>query len=359
MHNGHLVILLALFYICSYVRTPVTAADALIELPDGRIVLVRRRNPPAGWAIPGGFIEAGESAEKAAIREAREETGLDVRLGVLLGVYSEPSRDPRHHTLTIVYTATASGTPVGGDDAAEARAFDRDSIPGNLAFDHPQILADYFELCRSGKPPPPRSGNRLPTADRKLLLAVARHAIESHLGLRSPTPASSRVLESLGAAFVSLHRNGDLRGCIGTLSFDEPLASSVARSAHSAAFEDPRFSPLRSDELSGLSLEISILARPRPALPGEVIAGLHGVALELGSHRATFLPRVAREQGWTRRQLLEETCLKAGLPADAWRDPALRLEVFTSETVADDGGTRKSGSQPRSYVLREGDETRR
>lgn len=315
------------------VRTPFTAADALIELPDGRIVLVRRRHPPEGWAIPGGFIEIGESAEHAAVREALEETGLAVRLEALLGVYSAPSRDPRHHTLTVVYTATADGVPRGGDDAAEACAFDRDSIPGDLAFDHPQILADYFEFRRTGKPPPPRSSESLTEVDGRRLLELARHVIRADFGLASREPLPSPALETPGAVFISLHRRGELRGCIGTLAFDQPLATAVIQSARSAAFEDPRFPPLRMEELDDLSIEASVLARPRSAAPGDVVAGLHGVSLRLGTHRATFLPQVAREHGWTRIQLLAETCRKAGLPEDAWTDRTIELAVFTSQTI--------------------------
>lgn len=110
--------------------------------------------------MPGGFIDYGESAETAAIREAKEETGLDVRLIGQLGVYSDPDRDPRGHTLTVVFVARATGTPQGGDDAAEAGRFKPDQPPTPLCFDHTRILADYrawrdrgrdrLQLCRPG-----------------------------------------------------------------------------------------------------------------------------------------------------------------------------------------------------------------
>lgn len=131
--------------------TPPVAADAIIELLDrpGRpVVLVRRRFPPRGYAIPGGFVEFGETVEGAAVREAREETGLDVTLTGLLGVYSDPDRDPRGQTVGVVYVATATGMPVAGDDAGAILVVDP-RHPPDLAFDHGRILADYVRRCRA------------------------------------------------------------------------------------------------------------------------------------------------------------------------------------------------------------------
>ncbi len=133
-------------------RNPLPTADVIIEVGD-RIVLVRRRNPPQGWAIPGGFVEAGETVEAAAVREAGEETGLGVILTRLLGVYSDPSRDPRFHTISTVYIGRAEGTPAGGDDAADARLFCEGDLPSPIAFDHATILADYFRYKKTGKLP--------------------------------------------------------------------------------------------------------------------------------------------------------------------------------------------------------------
>ncbi len=133
-------------------RNPLPTADVVIEVGD-RVVLVRRKYPPPGWAIPGGFVEIGETVETAAVREALEETGLRVTLTALLGVYSDPARDPRHHTISTVYVGRAEGAPTGGDDAAEARLFGEDDLPSPLAFDHAKILSDYFRFKKTGKKP--------------------------------------------------------------------------------------------------------------------------------------------------------------------------------------------------------------
>ncbi len=131
------------------IKGPAATVDVIIEVGD-RIVLIRRKNPPPGWAIPGGFIDSGERAEDAAVREAFEETGLAVSLIALLGVYSDPARDPRRHTISTVYIGAAQGTPSGRDDAAEARLFSEDDLPSPIAFDHARILADYFRYKRTG-----------------------------------------------------------------------------------------------------------------------------------------------------------------------------------------------------------------
>lgn len=126
-------------------RNPAPTVDLIIELGGGRIVLIERKNPPHGWALPGGFVDYGESLETAAVREAKEETCLDVELLRQFHTYSEPTRDPRSHTISTVYIARAEGEPTGADDAAEARGFRRDELPEALAFDHARILDDYFE----------------------------------------------------------------------------------------------------------------------------------------------------------------------------------------------------------------------
>lgn len=132
-------------------KNPVPTVDCIIELPGDRIVLVRRSRPPLGWALPGGFVDQGEPLHAAAVREAKEETGLSVDLSEQFFTYSDPARDPRKHTLSTVYIGWAEGEPRGGDDAAEARAFHVDQLPSELCFDHGTILADYLAYRRTGK----------------------------------------------------------------------------------------------------------------------------------------------------------------------------------------------------------------
>jgi ADP-ribose pyrophosphatase YjhB (NUDIX family) len=134
---------------------PLPTVDIIIELPGGGIVLIRRRNPPPGWAIPGGFIDRGETAPDAARREASEETGLRVELRELFHVYSDPRRDARGHTISVVYIGEASGLPIAADDAAEAGVFHEGNLPGEIAFDHARILSDYFTYKRCGRRPSP------------------------------------------------------------------------------------------------------------------------------------------------------------------------------------------------------------
>lgn len=135
-------------------QTPPLAADIIIELTDrpGRpIVLIERKNPPHGWAWPGGFVDVGETVEAAAVREALEETSLHVTLHTLLGVYSDPKRDPRGHSVGIAFVATATGTPRAADDASNVAVFDPHAVSVTLAFDHAQSLADYLAFRDHGR----------------------------------------------------------------------------------------------------------------------------------------------------------------------------------------------------------------
>jgi 8-oxo-dGTP diphosphatase len=133
---------------------PPIAADVIAEIGD-RIVLIERKNFPPGWAIPGGFVDVGETVEAAAVREALEETSLEVELRALLGIYSRPERDPRGQTVTAVYIGRASGKPQARDDAKEIGLFLPTEPPTPLAFDHAEILADYVHFLKSGELPAP------------------------------------------------------------------------------------------------------------------------------------------------------------------------------------------------------------
>ncbi len=130
-------------------RNPVLTVDIIISIRGEGIILINRKNPPFGWAIPGGFVDYGESLESAATREAKEETGLDLKDLKQFHAYSDPARDPRQHTVTVVFTATGAGIPKAADDAAYLRVFPLNEIPGNLAFDHGRILSDYSEFCKA------------------------------------------------------------------------------------------------------------------------------------------------------------------------------------------------------------------
>lgn len=139
-------------------RNPKPTVDVLIEL-DGRpgeLVFIERAHEPVGLALPGGFVDEGEWIADAAVREAKEETGLDVELVELFHVYSDPARDPRQHTVSTVFIGRARGVPVGGDDAARAIVCRPDALPQPLVFDHPRIVLDYLAYRARGVRPPPR-----------------------------------------------------------------------------------------------------------------------------------------------------------------------------------------------------------
>jgi 8-oxo-dGTP diphosphatase len=135
----------------SVYRNPTPTVDIIIET-EGGIVLIERKNPPFGWALPGGFVDYGESFEDAARREAAEETGLAVELQLQLHTYSDPKRDARQHTASTVFVATANGRPTAADDAQRADVFFQDALPA-LVFDHERIVGDYFNFKKTGKLP--------------------------------------------------------------------------------------------------------------------------------------------------------------------------------------------------------------
>jgi len=131
-------------------RNPLVTVDIIIEINNG-IVLIERVNPPHGWALPGGFVDYGESLETAAVREAKEETSLDVTLEEQFHTYSAPDRDPRQHTVSTVFIAKSSGIPKAEDDAKNLGIFTEDSLPSSLAFDHGKILSDYFRYRKGDR----------------------------------------------------------------------------------------------------------------------------------------------------------------------------------------------------------------
>lgn len=308
-------------------RNPYPTVDVVVELPGG-VVLIERASEPHGWALPGGFIDYGEEPAAAARREVREETGLDVELTELLGVYGDPSRDPRQHTLSVVYVGRARGTPVGGDDAARAAVFGVGDLPQPLCFDHARILADYTWWKETAERPLPAPGIR-----PEVLLAAARDAIEAAVFGRPPNGTmleGAPFAQAHGAAFVTLRcPDGSLRGCIGELVARRALVDSVRSCAVSAATRDSRFSPVTRDEIDGLRILISVLT-PSWRLDDrtKLEVGRHGVLVERGDHRGVFLPEVATDHGWSREELLAAVCRKAGLPTDAWRDPDTEIRVF-------------------------------
>ncbi len=126
-------------------QNPIPTVDIIIEIEPKGIVLVKRKNPPYGWAIPGGFVDYGESLEEAAVREAKEETNLNVKLIRQFHTYSDPKRDLRHHSISSVYIAKAKGVPQAEDDALEIEIFNESNLPDEIAFDHRCILSDYFK----------------------------------------------------------------------------------------------------------------------------------------------------------------------------------------------------------------------
>jgi ADP-ribose pyrophosphatase YjhB (NUDIX family) len=140
-------------------NNPAPAVDIIIELPEG-LVLIERAKPPYGWALPGGFVEYGESLEEAAVREAEEETGLKVTLLGQLHTYSDPDRDPRQHTITTVFIAYASDEPRAATDALQAAVFAPANLPADLAFDHNRILADYCKVRHGWLAKIPGAGSR-------------------------------------------------------------------------------------------------------------------------------------------------------------------------------------------------------
>lgn len=177
----------------------------------------------------------------------------------------------------------------------------------------------------------------LSEAERKELLEAARRTLEVYLNDRH-TPSietSSEALLERRGAFVTLHKESQLRGCIGTFEETEPLIDTVQRMAVAAATTDPRFPPVKAEELSSLAIEISALTPLRRASPEEIEVGVHGIYMTRGFQRGVLLPQVATENRWDRETFLEHTCLKAGLPTNAWKEADTQIEIFSAEVFGE------------------------
>jgi AmmeMemoRadiSam system protein A len=179
--------------------------------------------------------------------------------------------------------------------------------------------------------------SRLSNEDRFTLLELARRAIVSVVSEKRilDVPSHTGALSVPGGAFVTLHRSGQLRGCVGQVEHPGPLAEMVVRAAINAALHDTRFPPVAAHELVNLEIEISVLSPLEPIAPEAVIVGLHGLLIVQGDSRGLLLPQVAVERQWSAPQFLEEACAKAGLPSDAWKISAARLYAFTAEVFSE------------------------
>lgn len=177
------------------------------------------------------------------------------------------------------------------------------------------------------------------------MLELAGRAIAEAVSLQKPAERSPRsgILAEKRGVFVTLHARGRLRGCIGVVEAHEPLGATIARCAADAALRDPRFSPVRPEELGELWIEISLLSPLEPLQPETVEIGKHGLLISQGGKRGLLLPQVAVEHKLSREQFLEETCRKAGLSLKAWHEPETQILGFTCEVFADDA---KAGEPP-------------
>lgn len=187
----------------------------------------------------------------------------------------------------------------------------------------------------------------LSEAEKRTALQLARNAVVNALSYRKPSDPVIHhgIFAERRGVFVTLHVCGRLQGCIGVVEPEEPLGVAIARCAASAALEDPRFTPMRADQLADLTIELSLLSALAPISPETIEIGRHGLLVGLHTQRGLLLPQVAMEHHWTREQFLEETCRKAGLPRDAWRDPEMRIHGFTCEVYLE-------GQPPEEYESR-------
>lgn len=179
----------------------------------------------------------------------------------------------------------------------------------------------------------------LDAEERSLLLSVARRAVESYVrkGDVPPEELPPGPLGEKGAAFVTLTKGGRLRGCIGYTEPFHPLWRTVQECAVAAATEDPRFPKVKAGELESIRMEVSVLTPLVPIRPGEVVVGLHGLVVERGGWKGLLLPQVASEYGWDAETFLAQTCRKAGLPADAWKEAGTKIYGFTAQVFGEEG----------------------
>lgn len=188
----------------------------------------------------------------------------------------------------------------------------------------------------------------LSESDREKLLVLARQAMTEAVTRRKlPTTIPHEgILGERRGVFVTVHVRGELRGCIGTTESDEPIADAIVRCGASAALQDPRFAPLRPEELADLQIEISLLSPLATMRPDEIEIGRHGLVISDEGHRGLLLPQVALEHNLSREEFLGETCRKARLPRDAWQWPSTRLEGFTCEVFSDAKHVDQHGDPP-------------
>lgn len=203
--------------------------------------------------------------------------------------------------------------------------------------------------------PVPSTNPPLTHAERRALLAFARHSMELAAQNGKMTEGfgiskgGSPGLHQPAGAFVTLHLRKRLRGCIGQLPGEQHLWWVVMHCAQSAALEDPRFEPVRPDEVADIEIEISVLSQPLDTLPEMIEAGKHGIIVSYGSHRGVLLPQVATQFHWDAMRFLEETCEKAGLAREAWKDPGVRIQTFTAEVFSElDYPAEKKSGEPSS-----------
>lgn len=173
--------------------------------------------------------------------------------------------------------------------------------------------------------------------EKQALLDLARRALTLAVRKRESLEQipAAQALQQPAGAFVTLHYRGRLRGCIGQLDTNDSLAQVVAHCSRCAALEDPRFEPVRPEELPGIEIELSVLSSPEIVTPEQIEVGKHGLLISHGSERGVLLPQVAVQFHWNTQRFLEETCEKAGLERDSWKHPDTQIQAFTAEVFSD------------------------